>query len=1113
MAEGEAIAASDDEVLVRLIAPAPGEAGGAEANRPLPRGSPEDDAAARREALAQESSFAGEHDVELLTKIARLRTAGDRVEARRVFEPLAGDREIAAPPPGGGGGPAAPSLVALRVRRIGCIQPRVEDTEPGSLCFFAATGDAGSACILCEQARRLDDRFFVSGTDGRGRSPLHHAAFEGSEELTELLLHAAADVEQRDADGRTPLHVAVSRGHAALVRLMIGTCVCRLRASAQQHFRDLRAREGFGIGEATSPLVEAAAAFEVLREYLGALEELRLRLFLAEDRFDCTPVHYALRDAYQGCLPALKFLLSTLMELGDHAVEASEAGGIAPVMRDRRFQVPSGTSLVDALGAHLAPHELAQLRRLHRNRSRSIREEIACRRDVHSLAPLHYAAADGNYRAVYALLQVGGNELTSQLAGAYELAKDSVTRQALSTFPAARRSRDAGQAGLPPPEVAGMASLTSGSFPHNCKRWPPHRCKPTLRMPEACCLNHHSRGILARTTLHAAVFRAIEAGVPDAGDFEADPPMVFAMLDAHPACDPLAADANGWTALHYACAYGCEAELSHLVHRVRQLHPKLTATTGIAAVGGVGTGASKTSIAPRRRPSGDAAAACCDRQLPFAMPRLMSLDGRTPAHLAAQGAGSTAEEAVLGTNTHLSCLEQLQQAGLLDLEAEDNRGWTPLLAACASGSSVSARWLLEQRADCRRRDRLKRNALHLACTRGDSETIRLLCYYDSDTSQLKAGEDWKGRKPDEMLRDALRSKKRGVTVGRDAFLDDFATIWEAARIGDLDELLWCLRRGSGGTAVAIPGSAVGGVDVDALSPSGWTAAMYAAASGHVSLLRQLLARDCVCDPPLPPVLGAGAGGPEPNVRARPWVSRPDARPAFGRGPLHLAAEYGHAEACALLLRMGAASLETRSSRGLTPLLHACRGGHLVTIQELLSLGADVEADTQVATDVGAMLGAGFSGANTAMNGRNAFHILAAGNSEAHAACVRWLVAYLDASSAVHLLEASDEGYGLPTPVKVAAEGSRTQQAIARAAAEALARLHQGGAEAVGRQHEVSCSTCDAALKGASPASGGIAVCPFCGAAGAGAAGPSACLACDAALGEAVSDGCIYCSRY
>jgi ankyrin repeat protein len=367
--------------------------------------------------------------------------------------------------------------------------------------------------------------------------------------------------------------------------------------------------------------------------------------------------------------------------------------------------------------------------------------------------------------------------------------------------------------------------------------------------------------------------------------------------------------------------------------------------------------------------------------------------GRRPAHLAAQGAGDGAESVILGTNSHLNCLTVLRQFGMLDIDVEDDRGMTPLLAACEKGASVAAQWLLERGANCYKGDRTKRNALHLAVAKNHRRTIRLLAYFDSDESRLKNAQDWKGRKPEEMARTL---SVNNVLYSHDEIADDFATIWEASRLGDIDQLLRALRAGT---------------DIDALSPAGWTATMYAAVNGHSALMRHLLSLRCQCDPPVSP------GNGLPNVPAAPRISRPQLKDAQGCGPLHLAAQKGHADICQLLIRQGRAQVELRSTRNFTPLMYACLGGHLTVLQTLVSLRANLESNVD---------------GEAASPSRCLFHLLATGKTEGHAACIQWAAAHLDASTVAEMLDRSSEAQNLLPPLRLAAPNSRVFHALERA---------------------------------------------------------------------------------
>ncbi|CAK9045164.1 unnamed protein product [Durusdinium trenchii] len=81
------------------------------------------------------------------------------------------------------------------------------------------------------------------------------------------------------------------------------------------------------------------AAQDAMVEYLRALEELRRSFVLAEDKHQFTCLHYAIRDAYAGCFPILRLLLSSCFEF-------PEGREVDELMRHKRFQLQPGlTSL------------------------------------------------------------------------------------------------------------------------------------------------------------------------------------------------------------------------------------------------------------------------------------------------------------------------------------------------------------------------------------------------------------------------------------------------------------------------------------------------------------------------------------------------------------------------------------------------------------------------------------------------------------------------------------------------------------------------------------------------------------------------------------------------
>ncbi|MCA9424298.1 MAG: ankyrin repeat domain-containing protein, partial [Candidatus Omnitrophica bacterium] len=88
------------------------------------------------------------------------------------------------------------------------------------------------------------------------RTPLHIAAFEGSEEILGIVLDHGADPDVQDSFGLTPLHLAVTEGHE-------GVCRALLERGADTNTKDLNGRTPLGVA-----LLESKAEIaDLLRSY------------------------------------------------------------------------------------------------------------------------------------------------------------------------------------------------------------------------------------------------------------------------------------------------------------------------------------------------------------------------------------------------------------------------------------------------------------------------------------------------------------------------------------------------------------------------------------------------------------------------------------------------------------------------------------------------------------------------------------------------------------------------------------------------------------------------------------------------------------------------------
>jgi len=922
-------------------------------------------------ALLTELSRPYDKAAEVLGKIAQIRA--EREQRDKDFAILQDIIGPTPPPP-----PEPSRKITLVLRKIPVISLKYHRTRIGSLCYFASIGDAPSVKYLLEQARRGGDYFFVNSVDDEvcRRTALHYCAIEGNVEVAEALLQAGADVFFRDREERTPLHLAAAMGQVGVARQLLGTCLSRMREAMLQRFRAERL-------EPTDPwedpsMADQRAAKRVMAEYLQVLEETRRDLFLSEDRHQFTCLHYTVRDAYAGCFQVLRLVLGSFFEFPRGRETDS-------IMTNKLFEIQPGPGLLKLLSGFLLEEEVSAIAHQHVKRSQDLLLQITNHRDVQGVTPLHHASALGNYRAVQVLAANGADRLAKAVlpdANGKEAA--NATRPPSSATPLDLAK-----------DVTTAQALSSGVG------------EETVESLQSAPNVNERRGLLSRSAFHVLLIGAL-AKAPDGSKSS----QVANLLKEHPECDPCVADANGWTPLHHAAAHGCHAELKLLIAQAKRLHPKIwqadksgkenlvrnrmpgtqtkearttsTSRSTKTKLGGPHHPGSRVFGASTEKPAEVASypSHCwMDSSVQVGSP-LSALMGRTPTHLAAQGAGREAS-ALLADTGHIQCLNVLLETGFLEIAELDDRGMSPLLAACAAGSAAGARWLLLHGADSYAEDKMRRNALHVACSsnldEGRRELVRFLCRWDADFSRLKSSRDCRGRLPQDLY--LYRQGARRAIYG---LAEDFATLWEAARIGDQSMLHTCLQASA---------------RVDAVSHGGFTAAMHAASNGHRDILRTLLSLRCSC----------GAAVPELGMPERPGTKW------CGRTPLHFAAEAGHADICSLLVRAGGAQLEARSKVGLTPVLSAAAAGQLASLKILV----DFKADLEVVQEGDAAR-------------RNVFHILAVKRTEQHFVCLRWLLETLlveDPKRLLQMLEMEDSD--LRRPVDLAQQRGRSHQALLR----------------------------------------------------------------------------------
>lgn len=307
------------------------------------------------------------------------------------------------------------------------------------------------------------------------------------------------------------------------------------------------------------------------------------------------------------------------------------------------------------------------------------------------------------------------------------------------------------------------------------------------------------------------------------------------------------------------------------------------------------------------------------------------------AAASAQGLPEALLRAIEGNDAN--AIERLLAAGL-DANAADTTGWTPLMHAALYGNVDAARCLIEHGAAVNTATPTGGTALITAAAKGREGIVRLLLTQgvnihaaekngrtalryalDAGRSDIVALLERAGAH-DEALHATpsatAREERTDSALAHTALdlytpegMDALLAMLERGRLDDARHIirLWERDNTQGTTALmAAAGTgkaalvqrliALDTKNINAASPSGWTALMYAALGGHLDAAQALL--------------GAGA--------------LPDAANADGARALMLAAWQGHEGIVRLLLQAGA-RIDAADRRGATALHYARQQGH------------------------------------------------------------------------------------------------------------------------------------------------------------------------------------------
>uniref|UniRef100_A0A8C7ZSM1 Serine/threonine-protein phosphatase 6 regulatory ankyrin repeat subunit A n=1 Tax=Oryzias sinensis TaxID=183150 RepID=A0A8C7ZSM1_9TELE len=498
---------------------------------------------------------------------------------------------------------------------------------------------ASNKAVRCAEAL-VPQLSNVNVSDRAGRTALHHAAFSGHTEMVRLLLSRGSNINAFDKKDRRAIHWAAYMGHLEVVKLLV-------ESGAEVDCKD---KKGY------SPL--HAAASSGMSSTVHYLLSLGVHVNEANS-YGNTPLHLA-------CYNGQDVVVGELIQAGANVNQVNERGFSALHFASSSRQGALCQELLLAHGACINSRSKDGKTPLHMaathgrfSCSQALIQngaEVDCE-DKNRNTALHIAARYGHELIITALLKHGANTARSvQTAIDIQIDADGIFLS------------------------AGFVIDTPDEFGRTCLHAAAAGGSP-LRAPlHYASANCNYQSVFALVGSGASVNDPDQRGCTPlhyASASDTDGKCVEYLLrnDA----DPRVRDKQGYTAVHYAAAYG------------RTLCLELLMETS-------GTEILRDSVS----------------QLPL-----------SPLHLAA-------------FHGHCGALEVLLSS-LLDVDVRSPEGWTPLSLSCSRGHHECVSLLLHHGASPMIHDYMqKKTALHTAAMNGHAECLRLLLSNDNQTPLMLA---------------------------------------------------------------------------------------------------------------------------------------------------------------------------------------------------------------------------------------------------------------------------------------------------------------------------------------------------------------------------------------
>uniref|UniRef100_A0A3Q2QDF2 Ankyrin repeat domain 52 n=1 Tax=Fundulus heteroclitus TaxID=8078 RepID=A0A3Q2QDF2_FUNHE len=764
-------------------------------------------------------------------------------------------------------------------------------------------------------------------TDKLGRTPLHHAAHSGHAEMVNLFLRKGASANAKDKKERQPIHWAAHLGHLDVLKLLvshIAEVMCKDKhgytplhvAAASGHVDVVRCLLRLRVEVKVALPIWVSCNVKQIKVYFifcifhtVKSVELEFSLKMLEKVFNVTfPVNKEGKSPLHMAAMQGRFTSSQILIQNGGEIDCLDVNGNTPLHIAARYGQELLTSTLLTNGAARGRQGIHGMLPLHFAALFGFPD--CCRKllsnDDYGRTCLHAAASGGNVECLNLLINNGAElDIKDDLGRSplHYAAANGNSQCTISLVRAGAEVNEADLTGCSPLHYAAASHTFSGCLDFLLD----NGANPTLKNSMGYSAVHYAAAYGNKQHLEL-VSHEVESNIPVS-------PLHLAAYYGHCEalyllCETLVSldvrDIDGQTALHLAAKRGFSKCVEVLLEHQASytLKDYKQKRTALHAAG--------TS----RLEQSAAVIDCQDAQ------------GQTALILAALG-------------RHTDCVHILLEKNA-NPDAADKQGFTALHRAAMLGSEESALALLEHGASALCRDSQGKTPLHLAASCGHTKLLHMLLKAAKKADPLDSMLDFRGFTPTHwaayhghegclhiLLEDRLYSNQEGnpftplhcaLINGHDAAAGLLVKTVGPHIVHTIDT--------KGRTplhAAAYSGSVAGlelvlahGAQVNAVDPFGCSAVMVAADCGQTMAVEFLL------------------------LKAKPDLTLVDVN---NNTALHLACSKGH-EMCALLILGEIADpslINARNNSLQMPLHIAARKGLATVVQVLLSRGAAVMA--------------------------------------------------------------------------------------------------------------------------------------------------------------------------